>query len=244
MIEHLRRKNLAESAEATVEVGRLLYLLGRHGEALQKFDEAIEAGRRSRPVVHRHDRVPRPERRDRRGAQRLPPRACPRPGRAVSEYVKVYTSLWVLDLSRRHEQGRRPEGRGATCARSISGTASCARTAAPPGTTSSRATRSGKLSYEQMLAAADTAGQARRDLLLRGHAPAGRRQVRRRAPALAEGRSTRACSRSSSSTWRRATCASARPPRLPSPDHRPPALATETLWYRILQLFHGAVAKW
>ncbi|HXU64238.1 MAG TPA: hypothetical protein VN962_21205, partial [Polyangia bacterium] len=30
MIEHLRRKNLGESAEAAVEVGRLLYLLGRH----------------------------------------------------------------------------------------------------------------------------------------------------------------------------------------------------------------------
>src|SRR4029078_2885149 len=28
-------------------------------------------------------------------------RALSRPGRAVSEYVKVYTSLWVLDLSRR-----------------------------------------------------------------------------------------------------------------------------------------------
>ena len=43
MIEHLRRKNLGESAEAAVEVGRLLYLLGRHAEGLQKFDEAIEA---------------------------------------------------------------------------------------------------------------------------------------------------------------------------------------------------------
>jgi tetratricopeptide (TPR) repeat protein len=42
MIEHLRRKTFTSSAEATVEVGRLLYQLGRHAEALQKFDEAIE----------------------------------------------------------------------------------------------------------------------------------------------------------------------------------------------------------
>jgi tetratricopeptide (TPR) repeat protein len=42
MVEYLRRKNLTESAEAAVEIGRLTYALGRPAEALQKFDEAIE----------------------------------------------------------------------------------------------------------------------------------------------------------------------------------------------------------
>ena len=76
MIEHLRRKNLGESAEATVEVGRLLYLLGRHAEGLQKFDEAIEEdGDRDQSYID-IDRVPGAARRDRRGDQRLPPRRC------------------------------------------------------------------------------------------------------------------------------------------------------------------------
>ncbi len=39
-------------------------------------------------------------------------RGLSRPGRAVSEYVKVYTSLWVLDLSRRTGKIGEPEGRG------------------------------------------------------------------------------------------------------------------------------------
>ena len=42
MVEHLRRKNLGASAEATMEVGRLNYLLGRRDEGVAKFIEAIE----------------------------------------------------------------------------------------------------------------------------------------------------------------------------------------------------------
>jgi tetratricopeptide (TPR) repeat protein len=42
MIEQLRRKGLGSSAEATFEVGRLYYLLGRREDGLRKFDEAIE----------------------------------------------------------------------------------------------------------------------------------------------------------------------------------------------------------
>ncbi|HEY5283840.1 MAG TPA: hypothetical protein VIM14_13695, partial [Polyangia bacterium] len=41
MLEQIRRKNLSSSAEATFEVGRLYYLLGRREEGLRKFDEAI-----------------------------------------------------------------------------------------------------------------------------------------------------------------------------------------------------------
>jgi tetratricopeptide (TPR) repeat protein len=100
MIEHLRRKNIPESAEATVEVGRLLYLLGRHGEALQRFDDAIEEdGDRDQSYIDIVAFLVQAGETD--AALGVYHRALARPGRAVSEYVKVYTSLWVLDLSRR-----------------------------------------------------------------------------------------------------------------------------------------------
>jgi hypothetical protein len=47
MIEHLRRKNLGESAEAAVEVGRLLYLLGRHSEGTAE----VRRGDRGRTAI-------------------------------------------------------------------------------------------------------------------------------------------------------------------------------------------------
>jgi tetratricopeptide (TPR) repeat protein len=100
MIEHLRRKNIPESAEATVEVGRLLYLLGRHAEALQRFDDAIEEdGDRDQTYIDVVAFLVQAGETD--GALSVYHRALARPGRAISEYVKVYTSLWVLDLSRR-----------------------------------------------------------------------------------------------------------------------------------------------
>ena len=157
MIEHLRRKNLGESAEAAVEVGRLLYLLGRHGEGLQKFDEAIEAdGDRDQTYIDviaflvQHGEID--------AALSVHHRALSRPGRAVSEYVKVYTSLWVLDLSRRtnkvadtkaeaflrtldRRHGDLRPRRGAAWYRLLATFAV------------------GQLSYEQMLAAADTTGK-------------------------------------------------------------------------------------
>ena len=157
MIEHLRRKNLGESAEAAVEVGRLLYLLGRHSEGLQKFDEAIEAdGDRDQTYIDviaflvQHGEID--------AALSVHHRALSRPGRAVSEYVKVYTSLWVLDLSRRtnkladtkadaflrtldRRHGDLRPRRGAAWYRQLAKFAV------------------GQLSYEQMLAAADTTGK-------------------------------------------------------------------------------------
>jgi tetratricopeptide (TPR) repeat protein len=100
MIEHLRRKNIPESAEATVEVGRLLYLLGRRGEALQRFDDAIEEDAdRDQSYIDIVAFLVQAGETD--AALGVYHRALARPGRAVSEYVKVYTSLWVLDLSRR-----------------------------------------------------------------------------------------------------------------------------------------------
>ena len=97
---YLRRKNLGDAAEAAVEVGRLLYLLGRRSEGLQKFDEAIEAdGDRDQTYIDVVAFLVQQGETD--AAISVYHRALSRPGRAVSEYVKVYTSLWVLDLSRR-----------------------------------------------------------------------------------------------------------------------------------------------
>ena len=158
MVEYLRRKNLTESAEATVEVGRLLYLLGRHAEALQKFDEALEQDAdRDQSYIDIVAFLVQNGETD--AALGIYHRALARPGRAVSEYVKVYTSLWVLDLSRRTTKVARPQGGGLPRARSISGTASCGphRGAAWYHLLARYAV--GKLSYEQALAAADTAGK-------------------------------------------------------------------------------------
>ncbi|HLK92236.1 MAG TPA: BTAD domain-containing putative transcriptional regulator [Polyangia bacterium] len=100
MIEHLRRKNVTEAAEATVEVGKLLYLLGRRGEALQRFDDAIEADDdRDQSYIDIVAFLVQAGETD--AALSVYHRGLARPGRAVSEYVKIYTSLWVLDLTRR-----------------------------------------------------------------------------------------------------------------------------------------------
>jgi len=157
MVEHLRRKNLTESAEATVEVAKLLYQLGRHGEALQKLDEAIEQDPdRDQSYIDAVAFLVQNGETD--AALSIYHRALARPGRGVSEYVKVYTSLWVHDLSRRtnkvpdlkaeeylrtldQRHGELRPHRGATWYRVL------ARYAV------------GKMTYDQALAAADTIGK-------------------------------------------------------------------------------------
>jgi tetratricopeptide (TPR) repeat protein len=157
MIEHLRRKNVAEAAEATVEVGKLLYFLGRRGEALQRFDDAIEADDdRDQSYIDIVAFLVQAGETD--AALSVYHRALARPGRAVSEYVKVYTSLWVLDLTRRTNKIGDPKAeaylrtldqrhgelrphRGAAWSRLLGRYAV------------------GKISYEQALAAADTPGK-------------------------------------------------------------------------------------
>jgi tetratricopeptide (TPR) repeat protein len=157
MIEHLRRKNVSEAAEATVEVGKLLYLLGRRGEALQRFDDALEADDdRDQSYIDIVAFLVQAGETD--AAVSVYHRALARPGRAVSEYVKIYTSLWVLDLTRRTSKvadpkaeaylrtldDRHPElrpHRGSAWSRMLGRFAV------------------GKVSYEQALAAADTTGK-------------------------------------------------------------------------------------
>jgi tetratricopeptide (TPR) repeat protein len=116
MIEHLRLKNYTSSAEATFEVGRLLYLLGRHAEGLQKFDEALEQDSdRDQSYIDMIAFLVQNGEAD--AAISIYHRAIARPNRAVSEYVKVYTSLWVLDLSRR--SSKIPDGTAETYLRTL-----------------------------------------------------------------------------------------------------------------------------
>jgi tetratricopeptide (TPR) repeat protein len=100
MIEHLRRKAYTSSAEATVEVGRILYLLGRRAEAVQKFDEALEQDA-DRDQTYIDTVAFLVQNGETEAAVSIYRRGLARPSRAVSEYVKVYTSLWILDLTRR-----------------------------------------------------------------------------------------------------------------------------------------------
>jgi tetratricopeptide (TPR) repeat protein len=100
MIEQLRRKSLGSSAEATFEVGRLYYMLGRREDGLRKFDEAIEQDEARDQsyidaiafLVQRGDAEP---------ALDIYRRAISKSNRVVSEYVKVYASMWILDITRR-----------------------------------------------------------------------------------------------------------------------------------------------
>jgi tetratricopeptide (TPR) repeat protein len=157
MVEYLRRKSLTEAGEATVEVGRLLYLLGRHGEAIQKFDEAIEEDPdRDQSYIDIVAFLVQQGETD--AALSVYHRGLSRPARAVSEYVKVYTSLWVLDLSRRTNKVADPK------AEAFLGSLDRRHGELRPRRGAAwyhRLARyeAGKLSYEQVLASADTAGK-------------------------------------------------------------------------------------
>jgi tetratricopeptide (TPR) repeat protein len=100
MGEQIRRKNLSSSAEATFEVGRLYYLIGRREEGLRKLDEAI-AQDEERDQSYLDSIAFLVQRGESEAAVDIYRRALAKPGRAVSEYVKVYASLWIIDLTRR-----------------------------------------------------------------------------------------------------------------------------------------------
>ncbi len=103
MIEHLHRKNYSRSAEATFEIGRVLYLLGRHADGIQKFEEAIEQDNdRDQSYIDSIAFLVQNGEVD--AALGIYRRALSRPDRSVSEYVKVYASLWIVDLTRRTQK--------------------------------------------------------------------------------------------------------------------------------------------
>lgn len=157
MIEYIHRKNNARSAEAMFEIGRVLYVLGRHTEGIQKFGEAIEQDSdRDQSYIDAIAFLVQNGEVD--AALDLYRRALSRPDRSVSEYVKVYASLWVVDLSRRTQKVpdptaeaflrtldlRHPEirpQRGAAWYRQLAGFAV------------------GRIDYARLLAAADTTGK-------------------------------------------------------------------------------------
>lgn len=100
MMEQIRRKNLSSSAEALFEVGRLYYLLGRREEGLRKFEEAI-AQDEDRDQSYLDSIAFLVQRGESEAALGIFRRALAKPARTVSEYVKVYASLWIVDLTRR-----------------------------------------------------------------------------------------------------------------------------------------------
>ncbi len=156
MIEHLRRKNASAAAEATFEVGRLYYLLDRRDEGKRKFLEAIEQddARDQGYIDAMSFLVQQGETDAALGIYRL---ALSKPTRAVSEYVKVYASFWILDLTRRTgTPDAAAEGYlRALCARKV--------TLRPPRAAAWYLPLArfalGNLTYEQILAQADTAGK-------------------------------------------------------------------------------------
>ena len=157
MIEYLRRKNFARSAEATFEIGRVLYVLGRHADGVQKMEEAIEQDSdRDQSYIDAISFLVQNGEVD--SALNIYRRALSRPDRSVSEYVKVYASLWIVDLTRRAQKMpdataeaflrtlelRHPEirpQRGAAWYRRLAAFAL------------------GKLDYAQLLASADSPGK-------------------------------------------------------------------------------------
>jgi tetratricopeptide (TPR) repeat protein len=157
MVEHLRRKSFTRSAEATFEIGRLLYLLGRRAEGIQKFDEAIEQDSdRDQSYIDALAFLVQQGEVD--AALSIYRRALARADRSVSEYVKVYASLWILDLSRRTQ--KLPDGAAEAFLRTLDlrhpeirpqrGAVWYRRLAA---------FAVGKLGYRELTAAADTPGK-------------------------------------------------------------------------------------
>lgn len=157
MLEQIRRKNLSFSAEATFEVGRLYYLLGRRDEGLRKFDEAI-AQDEERDQSYLDAIAFLVQRGETDAALDIFRRALAKPGRAVSEYVKVYASLWICDLTERRTNVADP---GALAyLRGIAGRKVVLR---PPRAaawyTELARYATGQLDYVTMLSRADTPGK-------------------------------------------------------------------------------------
>jgi len=157
MLEQIRRKNLSYSAEATFEVGRLYYLLGRRDEGLRKFDEAI-AQDEDRDQSYLDSIAFLVQRGDIEPALDIYRRALSKSTHAVSEYVKVYASLWIADLTRRSSN---VADAGATAyLRSIAGRKIMLR---PPRAASWYTELAkyavGQLDYPALLAKADTNGK-------------------------------------------------------------------------------------
>lgn len=107
MMDHLRNQRRAPAAEARLEVGRLYYAMGRQEEGLQKLAEAVAVDE-SRDQTYSDALAFLVQRGELDAAIDIFRRAISHSGSAVSEYVKVYASLWIQDLSRRRGQAPDP----------------------------------------------------------------------------------------------------------------------------------------
>jgi hypothetical protein len=157
MLEQIRRKNLSYSAEATFEVGRLYYLLGRREDGLRKFDEAI-AQDEDRDQSYLDSIAFLVQRGESEAALDIFRRALAKSTRAVSEYVKVYASLWILDLTRRSASA--PDAGAMAYLRTIAGRKILLR---PPRAaawyTELARYAVGQIDYATLLAKADSSGK-------------------------------------------------------------------------------------
>ncbi len=156
-VEQMRRKSASAAAEATFEVGRLSYLVGKREEAFRAFDEAIELDEeRDQSYVDAITFLV--ERGEADAALDIYRRALSKPNRQVSEYVKVYASLWILDLSTRNT------GAPDATAEAYLKTVDARRVHLRPPRASAWYLQLvryalGKVTYAQLLAAATTPGQ-------------------------------------------------------------------------------------
>jgi tetratricopeptide (TPR) repeat protein len=157
LMEHRRRKSVSSAAEAEIEVGRILYLLGRHAEALQAFDDALEQdGDRDQSYIDTVAFLVQNGETD--AAVSIYRRALTRPSRAVSEYVRVYTSLWIYDLTRR--TNKTPDPVAEAYLRTLDERHGDLRPRRGAAWTHVLARfETGKITYEQALAGADTVGK-------------------------------------------------------------------------------------
>jgi tetratricopeptide (TPR) repeat protein len=157
LMEHRRRKNVSPAAEAEIELGKLLYLLGRHAEGLQAFDEALEEdGDRDQSYIDTVAFLVQNGETD--AAVSIYRRALTRPSRSVSEYVRVYTSLWIHDLTLR--TSKTPDPVADAYLRTLDERHGDLRPRRGEAWTRVLARfATGKITYEQALAAADTIGK-------------------------------------------------------------------------------------
>ena len=155
--QYVQRKNFTRTAEAAFEVGRMLYLLGQHAAGILKFEEAIEHdGDRDQTYIDSISFLVQNAELD--AALSIYRRALSKPDRSVSEYVKVYSSLWILDLTRRLR--KHPDETAETFLRNLD--------ARHPEIRPQRgsawyrqlaAFAVGRLTYEQLTKVADTSGR-------------------------------------------------------------------------------------
>jgi tetratricopeptide (TPR) repeat protein len=157
LLEQLRRKNLSSSAEATFEVGRLYYLLGRREEGLRKLDEAI-AQDEDRDQTYLDAIAFLVERGEAETAVDIYRRALAKSGRSISEYVKVYASLWIVDLTRR--SNHTPDAGALGYLRAIADREVLLRAPrSAPWYTQLARYAVGEIDYASLLAQADTTGK-------------------------------------------------------------------------------------